>query len=364
MSALSVAALTLSEPSPAPAAAAAPTSLSSQLNTAVSLIDSCDYASASPLLTNLAASVSSLALFSKNESLDDITTKSLPMLAVPYHMAVVRLAVAGVEPRGRMDAIESSEGLMKEFLSSLLSSGLLEGEQKSRTSQSLDSDSFPAPPREVKVAQFKALRAAESKLEHLQSKVAAAADDDGAEATDNDDDVRELEVTRLRLYAWKCHEEMQNLSREKPMLKMALAAGPRPPPSASDERAPPPFGAGRGGIKKTVITRENIGSYVIEAQRLKDGVFKPGWNLPTMSLQELGERELRDAMERQEREKIAEEEEKKKPRKYEYLVKDGLEDDADLVDASAQKDREWDDFKDANKRGWGNKKGDRGDRNF
>ena len=44
-----------------------------------------------------------------------------------------------------------------------------------------------------------------------------------------------------------------------------------------------------------------------------------------MSLQELGERELRDAMERQEREKIAEEEEKKKPRKYEYLVKDGLE---------------------------------------
>ena len=67
---------------------------------------------------------------------------------------------------------------------------------------------------------------------------------------------------------------------------------------------------------------------------------------------------------RSEREKIAEEEEKKKPRRFEYLVKDGLEDDADLVDASAQKDREWDDFKDSNKRGWGNKKGDQGDRNF
>ena len=159
-------------------------------------------------------------------------------------------------------------------------------------------------------------------------------------------------------------EELQLLSREKPMLAMAAAAGPRPPFVPPDRRAPPPPGAGRGGIKKTVITRENIGQYVIEAQRMKDGVFKPGWNLPTMSLQELGERELAGAIDRGERQREAEEEEKKNPRRYEYLEKDGLEDDKDLVDASAQKDREWDDFKDANKKGWGNKKGDVGDRNF
>ena len=43
---------------------------------------------------------------------------------------------------------------------------------------------------------------------------------------------------------------------------------------------------------------------------------------------------------------------------------DGLEDDKDLVDASAKLDRDWDDWKDENPRGSGNKMGDRGDRNF
>ena len=114
MSALSAAGLSLSD---SPASAPAHTSLSSQLHMTTSLINSGSYASASPLLQSLAVSVSSLSLFSKNESLDDIGTKSLPMLAVPYHMAIVRLALAGVEPRGRMDAIESSEGLMKEVRS-------------------------------------------------------------------------------------------------------------------------------------------------------------------------------------------------------------------------------------------------------
>jgi hypothetical protein len=37
----------------------------------------------------------------------------------------------------------------------------------------------------------------------------------------------------------------------------------------------------------------------------------------------------------------------------EQLRKDGQEDDADLVDASAALDRQWDDFKDENPRGSG-----------
>lgn len=45
------------------------------------------------------------------------------------------------------------------------------------------------------------------------------------------------------------------------------------------------------------------------------------------------------------------------PRRYDQLVEDGDEDKHDLVDVATYKDRAWDDWKDANERGIGNKKG-------
>jgi hypothetical protein len=83
-----------------------------------------------------------------------------------------------------------------------------------------------------------------------------------------------------------------------------------------------------------------------------------------MSLDELAEREVREALERQARQQAAEAEASLGPRRYEQLQRDGLEDDADRVDASADVDRRWDDWKDENPRGSGNKRGDVGDRNF
>jgi immunoglobulin-binding protein 1 len=73
---------------------------------------------------------------------------------------------------------------------------------------------------------------------------------------------------------------------------------------------------------------------------------------------------MKEAMERDARQKESEAGRMNEPRRYEQLVKDGMEDDADLVDASAALDRNWDQFKDENPRGMGNKRGDVGDRNF
>lgn len=44
-------------------------------------------------------------------------------------------------------------------------------------------------------------------------------------------------------------------------------------------------------------------------------------------------------------------------RRIEQLEEDGDEDVAELVDKATLQDREWDDWKDANPRGIGNKKG-------
>jgi hypothetical protein len=69
-------------------------------------------------------------------------------------------------------------------------------------------------------------------------------------------------------------------------------------------------------------------------------------------------------MEREERQKQAESEQAKQPRRYEDLERDGMEDNAELVDASAKLDRDWDDWKNENPRGSGNKHAMRGDKNF
>jgi immunoglobulin-binding protein 1 len=59
-------------------------------------------------------------------------------------------------------------------------------------------------------------------------------------------------------------------------------------------------------------------------------------------------------MEREERQKQAESEQPKQRRRYEDLERDGMEDNAELVDASATLDRDWDDWKNENPRGSGN----------
>jgi hypothetical protein len=103
---------------------------------------------------------------------------------------------------------------------------------------------------------------------------------------------------------------------------------------------------------------------IMQRQELANQVFRPSWNQPTMSLEELAERERADAIRRAEAQKVSEAEAIFKPRRYEQLVKDGMEDDEKLVEASAKLDRDWDDWKEENPRGSGNKMSERGDRNF
>jgi immunoglobulin-binding protein 1 len=114
----------------------------------------------------------------------------------------------------------------------------------------------------------------------------------------------------------------------------------------------------------TRVTKDAFGQLQVKREEIRSGVLRPGWNQPTMSLEELAEREVRDALEREERQRSAEAEARGGPRRYDQLEKDGAEDDADLVDASAALDRKWDDWKDENPRGSGNKRGNVGDRNF
>mmetsp|Transcript_16702 Transcript_16702/g.38562 ORF Transcript_16702/g.38562 Transcript_16702/m.38562 type:complete len:151 (+) Transcript_16702:1-453(+) len=119
------------------------------------------------------------------------------------------------------------------------------------------------------------------------------------------------------------------------------------------------------GLQVTHVSKDpSTGHLRFKRDEIQSKVFQPGWSQPTMSLEELGEREYQQAMEREERQRQAAAERMYQPKRYKDLVKDGMEDNAELVDASAKLDRNWDDWKDQNPRGSGNKMANRGDKNF
>ena len=71
-----------------------------------------------------------------------------------------------------------------------------------------------------------------------------------------------------------------------------------------------------------------------------------------MSLKEYADQEYNEAMARSELEKNAPD----APKRYDQLETDGHEDDDALVQKAVYRDRNWDDWNDANPLGSGNKK--------
>jgi len=103
--------------------------------------------------------------------------------------------------------------------------------------------------------------------------------------------------------------------------------GGRLPPRTAPEPRPP--------IQPIVINDTR--------QFMKDNAFRPGWNMPTVSLEQAAEIDYQEMLGREARQKEAE---KKKSQK---MVKEWEEDEAEL-----KKERDFDEFKDDNPKGSGN----------
>jgi hypothetical protein len=233
----------------------------------------------------------------------------------------------------------------------------------------------PLPHREAKIARFRVKQQAQQERQRLlglqqrRMRLGLSVTDE-LDGHDGEELDRTLARTRLTIAKAEAFEEWASTVRELPMIARMVREQQQATttsPSPVDRRAPPPSGStsttGQQGLEVTRITQDTTtGQLQFRREQIRANVFRPGWNQPTMTLDELAEREVRAAEERAARQQEAES--MSRPRRYEQLVKDGLEDDADLVDASAKLDRQWDAFKDENPRGSGNKRGDEGDRNF
>lgn len=366
-------------------------SLSEAYAKAVALVSS-NASDAVASLTQLQEGIARASIFSSNETLEDLSTNSIPLLALEHHLAMALTQVPTLGPLGmanRKQNLERALDLWSVFYRTLERFEMLSTadakqfqilEDLGSSADDVSETARMAPPttnRDAKIARFQAKKQAEQEQQRLKAMTErrrrlGIGENETLDGYDDESLQREIALKGMDIFKQEAIEEWTGVIRELPMIarmvkqqEMQSSGGDdryRNGEGADTRRRPDP--QSMPPLQLTHITKDASGQIQIRRDTARNEVFRRGWNQPTMSIEELAEREVADAMAREERQKQAEEQQREAPRRYEQLVKDGLEDRADLVDASADLDRKWDDWKDENPRGSGNKRGDVGDRNF
>jgi hypothetical protein len=336
-------------------------------------------------LAALQERVARASLFSENESLEDWSTGTILVLALEHHlaMALTQAPTSPLRMKDRQQNLARAGALWSQFLRTLERLELLSASQakdvqilEDLSGAEVKETARMVPPtihRDAKIARHHAKQQATLEQQRLQALVdrrnrLGVDSNDTMDGYDDDGLQRELALKGLEIYKQEAIEEWSGAIRELPMIaRMAQQQDTQSGEEryrARNEESARPDPRNLPPLQLTHITQDAAGQLHMQRETARTDVFRRGWNQPTMSLEELAEHEVADAVARGERQKIAEAQQQEAPRRFEQLAKDGMEDREDLVDASAELDRQWDDWKDQNPRGSGNKRGDVGDRNF
>ena len=360
------------------------------------------------------------SLFSTNETLQDISTPTLSLLSTEYHLGKASLQIltdTSLQRKkmlerateyfyiflGRCDGYDSCSdrnqdyGLLKDAIKKEYHD-LLDLEENANSENDENDESCNhsisntlAPQmnagrsREAKIERFRLVKSIEKARVHLraqqsQRKRLRLGENEHLDGYDDESLTRSMTLIELNLYAIQSVEEIYNCAREMEMVKIAIEREKLKPLDTFQNRIKGHIHDDPSEIKPRnstsnlmpekpmvvtrVTTNPNTGKLMMKREQVRSELYRPSWNQPTMSLDELAKIEYADAMQREEQQKKSEKDAHQQPRRYEQLLRDGMEDDANLVDDSADLDQKWDDWKDEHPRGSGNKMGDRGDRNF
>lgn len=215
--------------------------------------------------------IDSLGLFSTNESVDEASTPSLPYanfwflityfdryMSVQYWLAMACQRIRTEGPEDRRHLLLASRSCLDEFLRLLLAYQIIP-ESECKTADGID----PAVQRLTKIDRMKSMRVLELAIAERQ----------GAK---DEEMVREVRLDELKLSALLAVQERALITSELELLaariadpnKKAISGAARPLPSHL-RRVTKPFTLLR-------TRREDI----------KSSVFRPGHNLPTMTIDE------------------------------------------------------------------------------
>jgi immunoglobulin-binding protein 1 len=297
-------------------------------------------------LKAIAWHVDQLRLFSPNEELDDINTSDLKFLLVTFLLAETVAAEQDMEKR--LGAVKTAMVFWKMFGQHCERLGVAHADDLAALAR-CDEESLPqAKKREEKIARFRRSKEFDDKCAYYFAKKKRDVGDEfqwGSYGGTFDEEMeRELILSLLRSSVIKSLENLGSAQRELPMLEMLAARGGlnAPPP-----KVPPP--------EPTEPWIMRIRNKAELDQLYRQQVFQPSIPLPTMTLAEAAEYEMADMRRRQELE-----EQKKRASAAEvterwfdgdrYGAQEDFEDEL-----KADKARDWDDWKDDNPKGSGNR---------
>ncbi|KAI8923034.1 TAP42-like protein [Entophlyctis helioformis] len=309
------------------------------------------------LLRDCKQRVQALSLFSDNEIVDDISTADLRFILVDAYLAEVTLKINDGD---RLAVIEDAEAHLKAYLRRLEEYQLMSKADLKHLQTEMGEIRQSADARRTeKVAQFKREKATKMRLKELADMLANK-DKKGSQGEDMDEDEieRDLVLVTVDLFVHKAIASLRMIKDEKEMLEigrkrreaMETAQGSASGSSGNSDRDRiEPLMANRKKLSELTgplmdPQGKPLRPFVIASQReaLLQGVFRPGHNLPTMTVEEYLEREiergnfLSGGTER--------------PEKV-----DPDDNDEVALEAARLKALDFDNFKDDNPRGWGNR---------
>lgn len=348
--------------------------------------------------------ISTLGLFSANETKDDVSSVNLKYLLVPFYLGELSEKVLTED---RLQVIRISLDQFKEFISACEALDLVPKEE-TQNSTCASGDTLAAR-RETKISRFKRQRAAESKLLELKERrerrgrsLKASALSTPVEVWEEDlldeddgDEEREAWITTITLALCKAFDMLEMLKKEEDMLsavkeRIKQEGNQEFDESLLDERARKAEiwhrnAALHANFSKPAkpITCATFAQDVIEGrakasqahehkhqplifgptslisgrpsserERMAAQVFQPGYRMPTMSIEEAGLREMEMMKNWQDMNARLAEEASSSWHRQERKPDEEDEDS----EAAEEKARAWDDWKDDNPRGAGNKK--------
>ncbi|XP_062148644.1 PP2A regulatory subunit TAP46 [Alnus glutinosa] len=352
--------------------------------------------------------VNKLGLFSANETKDDISTANLKYLLVTFYLAELTEKVVQDD---RIQILKASQAKLKEFISFCEAMELVPEEELETSTQG--GPNSLADRRARKIARFRRERAAEVKLLEIKERKErrgrssrAAALSTPVEAGEEDvldddgEEEREAWLTTISLAICNAFDLLELLKKEEEMLSAIKEKQSKEGEEFSrdvlDDRTKRAEAWHRDSAVRAQYTKpaqpitcatfaQDVlegratvsqahdhkhqplifgpaslvgGSLTSERQRMAAQVFQPSHRLPTMSIEEAGLTEMEMMNTWQERNaKLMEEANSSWYKDNRKPPRPGAEEEDDEDDDAAQeKARAWDDWKDDNPRGAGNKK--------
>lgn len=307
--------------------------------------------------------IDQVSLFSLNEGLEDIATSDLPYLLVNYRVAELSQKVSPPTSSGRKSVLSKSREAYEKFLHLLDSYSVLSPSDSKLFSQYMDDPSAfstvatadPAARRNAKIANFRIEKELKSKLAYMRNSPRYREDGGNEEA------VRELHLANTAFCTHMAFQGLEGVNKEAEVLAMApVTLLPETTTVEADERRrvmtdgqngyserlDPPLKRLESAFSGPLLSTEGkpLRPFTLTSDRqgIQQGVFRPGHNLPTMSIDEY----------------LAEE------RRQGNIIEGGGEasmrqeepdeDNVDKADAEIMKLRDWDEFREANPKGSGN----------